>query len=571
LENAQIADIFNEIADLLDIKQANTFRVRSYRNAARTIRDLPDRIEDLAEQDEDLSDIPNIGESTAEKIHEILDRGSCKRLDDLRKETPADLTQIMKIPSLGPRKALQFHEQLGVDSIEELKEACENHEVRELEGMGAKTEENILEGIKTFESTQGRALYSDAEDRVESLRRHLDDIDAIDEWEVAGSFRRCKETVGDLDILVRAGDRKKATKRILEYSGIADVIGRGKEKVSVRLGDGLQVDFRFFESGSFGAALLYFTGSKAHGIALRRRAQERDWKLNEYGIFKGKKRLAGKTEEALYHRLNLAYIPPELREDRGEMEAADEDALPELVELDDVRGDLQCHTTASDGADSIEDMAKAARERGYRFLAITDHSKAVRVTQGLDDDAARKHADAIRKVDGTFDDFWLLAGVEVDILKRGRLDLKEKALSGLDWVIASVHSYFSLSKKEMTDRLLAAVKTGVIHAIAHPTSRMMGKRESIAFDREKVFEACRDHKVFLEINGQPDRLDLPDTYCRQALDAGVTFTFGTDAHKATSLDFMRYCVNVARRGWLEKTNVVNSLTRRQLKKRIKRD
>jgi len=315
---------------------------------------------------------------------------------------------------------------------------------------------------------------------------------------------------------------------------------------------------------------LYFTGSKSHNIKLRKRAVQRDWKLNEYGLFKGKRRLAGKTEESVYQRLNLKWIPPELRESQGEIEAAESDGLPQLVELEDLRGDLHCHTQATDGADTIEAMAKAAQARKYSYLAITDHSKAVTVAKGLDEDRLKRHADEIRKTNDRMKHLWLLAGVEVDILKSGKLDLKEKALTKLDWVVAGIHSNLGLSKKQMTDRLVAAISSGVVHCISHLCCRMIGKRESIAFDVERVFEACRNNKVMLEINAQPDRLDLPDHFCRRAKEAGLTCVISTDAHKASDLDFLIQGVNVARRGWLEKKDVLNTVKAQSLRKRLKR-
>jgi DNA polymerase (family 10) len=571
MENAQVAAIFDEIADLLEIQEANPFRVRSYRNAARTIRDLSQRVEDLAEEGKDLTDLPNIGDSTAEKIHEILDTGTCQRLEELTQEMPEELTELMNVPGLGPRKAKLVYDELGVESLDDLKQACEDGRVRELEGMGEKTEQNILQGIATVKESSGRLLYNAAADHVQSLARHLDKIDELDRWEVAGSFRRCKETIGDLDVLVQAKDREKASERILDYGPIDDVLGRGEEKVSVRLDSGLQIDFRYFEAEAFGAALMYFTGSKAHNIALRRRAQDNDWKLNEYGLFKGENRLAGKDEESIYHRLNLSWVAPELREDRGEVGAAEKDELPGLVDLKHIHGDLQSHTTASDGSNTIEEMARAAQEFGHQYLAITDHSKRVTMANGLNDDEALKHADAIREVDETLDDFWLLAGIEVDILKSGKLDLEEKTLEQLDWVMGSIHYDRNLSKEKMTNRLLAAIQSGVIHSIAHPLGRIIGKRDALDFDLETVYDACREHGVCIEINAQPDRLDLPDIYCKEARDAGVTFTIGTDAHKQGGLDFIRFGVNVARRGWLERKHLLNTKTAKQLRKALEKD
>lgn len=570
LENTQIAGIFDEIADLLELQSANPFRVRSYRNAAQTVRSLSDRLENLAEQGEDLSKLNNIGKSTADKIREIIDTGTCKRLENLREEVPEGLPELMHIPGVGPRKAVQLHVELGVDSIDDLKKAAEKGRVRELEGMGKKTEQNILQGIETVKHTAGRLLLSEASDYFDTLAKYLNGLSELDRWDVAGSFRRGKETIGDFDILVRADDREKAADAILAYDAVDEVIGRGRERVSVRLRGGVQIDFRFFDEPAFGSALMYFTGSKSHNIRLRKIAQERGWKLNEYGLFKDTRRLAGKTEEAVYQRLHLDWVPPELREDRGELDAAAEGRLPDLIDADDIQGDLQCHTTASDGKNTIEEMAQAAKDFGHTYLAITDHSHRVTMAQGLDDDRAKKHADAIRKVDDRMKRFRLLAGIEVDILKSGKLDLKEKTLEGLDWVVASVHYNRNMSRKAMTDRMVSAVKSGVVHCLGHPLGRLIGQREPMAVDLDRLFAACAEHNVWMEINGQPERLDLPDVHCRHARDAGVQFTFGTDAHSTDGLRFMSYAVRAARRGWLTKDDVLNTKNISQLEKELKR-
>ena len=568
MENSQIADIFDKIADLIELQGGNEFRVRSYQNAARTVRDLSQRLEDLVDQGEDLSELPNIGDSTAEKIHEIIETGTCKRLEQQRKQVPSGVVELMQVPGLGARKAMAIHKGLGVTGMDELEQACKDHKIREIEGFGEKTEESILKGIRTVQETAGRILWNAADDHVSALGRYIDGIDAITRWEVAGSFRRRKETVGDLDILILAEDRQAATDALVEYEAVADVVSRGEERVTVRLESGLQIDFRYFEPAAFGAALMYFTGSKAHNVRLRRRAQEHDWKLNEYGLFKDDHRLAGKTEESVYSRLDLPWIAPELREDRGEIDAADADELPKLVAEKDIRGDLHAHTNASDGANSIQEMARAARERGHQFLALTDHSKAVAVAGGLDEDALRKHAEAIHSVNEDLDDLWLLAGVEVDILKSGELDLDENVLADLDWVVASVHFNMEMSEKKMTDRIVAAIRSGVINAVGHPCGRLIGKRDPLQFDIDAVLDACKENDVCLEIDAQPDRLDLPDVFCKQAAEAGVGISMGSDAHRIDGLEVLRLGVYVARRGWLEKSDVINTKTAKQLRKAI---
>ncbi|MCF7855335.1 MAG: DNA polymerase/3'-5' exonuclease PolX [Candidatus Pacebacteria bacterium] len=569
MENNDIADIFDDIADLLDIQDANAFRIRSYRSAAQTVRGLSERLEDIGKDKKKLRDIPNIGKSTSDKIVEILTTGTCTRLEELREEIPEDLTTLMEIPQLGPRKVAELYRELNIKSLDELRKACEDHKVRDLEGMGEKTEENILHGIATLEQTAGRTLLKAAAEQVEALGRHLDRIDTVEKWQVAGSFRRGQETVGDLDILVHATDREKATSRIVEHRSIKEVASRGSERVTVHLTSGLQVDFRYFAPKSFGSALMYFTGSKAHNIKLRKRAQSHNWKLNEYGLLEDDTRLAGETEEGIFEKLGLPWIPPELREDRGEIDAAEKGDLPTLVSRDDLRGDLHCHSTASDGNKTVEEMARAAVDLGYDYIAITDHSKAVTVANGLDEKRLRDHAAHIHQVDDSMDTITVLAGIEVDILEDGTLDLAEDALKELDWVTASVHSHFSMPQKDMTERILKAVRSGLIHSLGHPMGRMLGRREPIQFDTEEVFNACRENHVALEINSQPERLDLPDNYCKMAKDMGVTFTVCTDAHNDTNLQLIHYGILVARRGWLTKDDIVNTWTLKDIRDWVK--
>ena len=570
MENSQIAAVLEEIGDILEILGENAFRIRSYHNAARTVGDLPDRIEDLVGAGKDLTELPGIGESMAEKIHDILKTGTCPTLEDLRKRLPPRLTDLLLVKGLGPKRAKILYEKAGIKSLDELKAAAEAGTIRGIEGMGEKTEQNILKGLVTLAATAGRIGIKQAAEFVAMISKHLDGIKAIRRFQVTGSFRRRRETIGDLDFLVEAVDREVAAKAILAYESVEDTIASGAEKVSVQLASGVQVDFRFVEAAEFGAAEMYFTGSKAHNITLRKRAQKEDLKLNEYGLFRGEKRLAGKTEEEVFKALGLAWIPPELREDRGEIEAAQDGNLPKLIERSDIQGDLHAHTDATDGAGTIEEMVAAAQARGYQYLAITDHSKAVTVAHGLNDAEMRRQADRIRECAAQLKKFTLLAGVEVDILKDGRLDLDEKVLAGLDWVCASVHSYFEQPEDVMTSRIIAAIKSGVVHCIGHPFARLIGKRDPIRFDAEKVFAACKEQGVCLEINSWPDRLDLPDAYCKRAREIGLTMVISTDSHKTADLDLMEYGVWVARRGWLEKADVLNTLSAAAIKKRIKR-
>lgn len=569
MENSRIAKIFDEIADLLVIRGGNPFRIRSYRRAARTLRDLPKRVEDMEAEGEDLSDLPNIGEGTSKKIREILERGTAEKLERLREKVPPELPELLKVPGLGPKRATKLHRELDIESLEDLRKAGEQGKVRQLEGFGKKTESKILDGIEKVSSKSGRMLYREAEEYAKSLGEHLEGLESVGRFTIAGSFRRRKETVGDLDILVQAAHREKAAEQILGHPEIGDVIGRGEEKVSVWLKDGPRVDFRFFDSNNYGAALMYFTGSKAHNISVRERARGKGWKLNEYGLFRGDKFLAGESEDELYEKLKLSFIPPELREDRGEIEAAEKDELPDLIELGEIQGDLHCHTDATDGKAGLREMARAARDKGYKYLALTDHTKALPVAGGLDEEGTLKRAGEIRELDGKMDGIRLLAGAEVDILEDGSLDLGEDALAELDWVIASVHTNLGQDDERLTERIVTALESGHVHCFAHPMERLIGEREPLAFDRGKVFKACGENGVCVEINGQPERMDLPAAYCREAIEAGVEFSLATDAHSADQLEFMRFAVNNARRGWVDKGHVVNALSEKQLIKRFK--
>ena len=571
MENGAIAAVLSQIADILEILDENPFRIRSYRNGSRAITDLTERLEDLAAAGKDLTELPGIGDSLAGKIHEILKTGTCQMLQDIRKRLPPHLTDLLKVKGLGPKKVKALYDRLGIETLNALKAAAEAGKIRGLEGMGEKTEQNILKGLAILAAEEGRIGIRVATEQAAALGRHIKKVSAIRRFEVTGSFRRRRETIGDLDVLVQASDRGKAAEGILAYAPIEDVVAQGEEKVAVRLVGGLQVDFRFIEPKSFGAAMMYFTGSKAHNINLRKRAQKEGLKLNEYGLFRGDKQTAGASEEEVFGALGLPWIAPELREDRGEIEAAEAGRLPKLIDLNDLRGELHAHTTATDGANSIDEMADAAKAMGYEYLAITDHSKAVTVAHGLNDDALLRHAEGIRKAGERLKKFSLLAGVEVDILKDGRLDIGEKVLAELDWVVASVHSAFEMPEDKMTARLIAAVKSGVVHCLGHPFGRLIGRRDSIRFDADRVFEACKEAGVSLEINAQPDRLDLPDVYCKRAREMGLTMVIATDAHRTSEFGLIGYGVGVARRGWLEKGDVLNTCTAEALRKRIKRN
>lgn len=564
--NGQIADILDTTGDLLELKgDENPFRVRAYRNAARSVRGLSKSLAEMVDAGQNLADLPDIGSSIAAKIAEIVETGTTDQLEDLRKTVPESLTKTLNVPGVGPKKAARLHEELSIDSIEDLQEAAENHKIRQLEGFGRKTEEKIEQGIGDVGRTLERKPWDNAREILEDIGSYLDSLEEVDRWEAAGSFRRGCDTVGDLDILIEAGQRENAARKLVEYEGVSTVVARGEEKVSIRLNDGFRIDFRFFDKENFGSALLYFTGSKEHGVALRRRAIKKDWKLNEYGLSSGDKRLAGRTEESVYTRLGLAWIPPELREHRGEIEAAEARQLPELIQIEDIRGDLQCHTTATDGRNSIREMALAAIDMGWKYLAITDHSKRVTMAEGLDDESAIEHAERIREVDDGLEDFWLLAGIEVDILRDGTLDLKEETLTQLEWVVGSIHYDREMEREEMTQRILTAIETDLLDCLGHPLGRIIGRRGPIEVDMDRIVEACVEHSVRLEINAQPERLDLPDVHVREAHTAGARFTLGTDAHTAGNLAIMPSAVRVARRGWLGASDVLNTKTAAQLR------
>lgn len=566
MENQRIADIFDTIADILEILGENPFRIRSYRNAARTIRDMAERMEDLVKTGADLQKIPGIGESTAEKIKDIVGTGTCKALEELRQKVPAGLIDLLRVPGLGPKKARILYDTLGIDSIPSLQTAAKAGKLRDLPGFGEKSEQNILKGLDLVQAGQGRFLLNVGLQYASAIVSHLKKISGVKTLEPAGSLRRRRETIGDVDILAIADDPTPLMDAFTSYSDVAEVLAKGTTKSSVRLNNGLQVDLRVVERKSFGAALHYFTGSKAHNIAIRDRAKERGLKISEYGVFDSKTSQwkSGTTEEEIFESVGLPWIPPELRENTGEIEAAEKGSLPSLIELDDIRGDLQMHTTATDGRNSIEAMARRCKELGYEYCAITDHSKAVTVAHGLDDDALLKHFAAIDKV--RVPGITILKGIEVDILPDGSLDLKDETLAQADIVIASIHSGFKMDERKMMQRLARAFKNPHIHIFAHPTGRIILEREPYAVNVKEMIQMAIDAGILLEINAYPGRLDLRDADARLAKDMGATLVINTDAHSTEQLKLMEYGVSTARRAWLEKRDVANTLPLRNLRK-----
>ena len=569
MDNKQIARILRDTAQLLEIDGAIIGRYRSYEKAAELIDSLPESIEQLVKEPEKLEELPGIGERMVEHLQEIVKTGDYSLRKKLLKKYPATILDMLQLQSLGPKKVAFLWSNFKAATVEDVEKLAREQKLRDLPGFGEKSEQNILKAVEVFKKSTGRFLIHTAEAAATSLAEHIKKAGkAVDSVTPAGSLRRGKETVGDLDLLVTLADGFTSQKHvdalaehILKFRDIDQKLAHGENKVSFTLTNGLQVDVRLLEKENFGAALMYFTGSKEHNVTLRGRANDMGLTLNEYALatLKGDKPVAGRTEEEIYAKLKLDYIPPELRENTGEIAAAEQHKLPHLLTLKDVKGDLQMHSTASDGKNSIEEMAEAARKLGHQYIAITDHSKAVTVANGLDEKRATAH---IKKIHGLSKEelgIRVLAGGEVDILKDGALDYSDEILSQLDVVVCSVHSYMNLDRTAMTERLLAAIDNPYTQIIAHPTGRLLLRRDPFDYDMEKVLDACAKNGVAMECNSYPDRLDLKDVYLRMCKERGVKVVISTDAHTTSNLSFIRYGLTMARRGWLEKKNVINSL------------
>ncbi len=572
VKNRNIVEIFNEVADLLEVEGANPFRVRAYRNAARTVDELSGNVADMLEKDEDLSKLPGIGEDLAEKINEIVKTGELSQLKELQSRIPSERVKMTAIEGLGPKRVHFLHRELGIESLEDLKAAAEKEKIRHLSGFGPKMEKKILEGIEKLAGKKERYLLKDVEEIAEAFREHLNKVRGVKKVMVAGSYRRCRETVGDLDILVVCGKDSKGEvmEAFVDQEDVVEVVSRGETRSTVIARGGLQLDLRVVAQESYGAAMHYFTGSKAHNIAVRRLGGEKNLKINEYGVFKGDERVAGKTEEEVYHKLGLAYIEPELRENRGEIEAAQKGGLPQLVTLEDLRGDLHSHTRLTDGRNTLEEMAEAARARGYDYLAVTDHSQKVTVAHGLDVKRLRTQLEEIDRFNDSSKGIRVLKSIEVDILEDGTLDLPEEVLRELDLTVCSVHYHQNMSGSRMTERILRAMDNPCFHILGHPTGRLIGRRDAYEVDMEKVLEAAAKQGCFLELNSQPDRLDLSDVHCMQAKEMGVKIAISTDAHSIAELDFMRFGMGQARRGWLEAKDVLNTRPWNEIRKMLRR-
>ncbi len=574
MTNAEIAAVLEQVADLLEFKDENPFRVRAYRNGARAIRDLPESVASLAaDNPERLLEIDGIGKAVAEKATTLVRTGQLPQLNELLAEIPESVLAIMRIPGIGPKKAAAVFHQLGITTLDDLKTACEAGRIRGLKGFGAKTEKAILDGIAIAATAGQRMYWAEADQIAQELREHLRSCKSIEQLELAGSYRRGRDTVGDLDILVVAGQSAEVMDRFGSFPGVAEVLGRGDTKMSVRLSSGFQVDLRIVPPESFGAALQYFTGSKSHNIVLRGLAKQRGLKINEYGVFRveGDREtyIAGASEEGVYATLDLPCFAPELREARREFEWAQSGALPELVRLEDIRGDLHAHTSETDGRDTLQQMAKAARQLGLKYLAITDHSQRVTMAHGLDPKRLLAQWEQIDRLNEKLGKgLTILKGIECDILEKGGLDLPDDVLAQADWVVASVHYGQKQPREQITKRIVDALANPYVCCIAHPTGRLLNKREAYEVDLDAVFAAAAQHGKLLELNAHPMRLDLDDIACAAAKAHGIPIVIATDAHQTEGLDDMRYGILQARRGGLTKTDVANTLTWPQLKKRI---
>lgn len=570
VHNADVAAVFEEMADLLEIEGSNPFRIRAYRNAARTLRDLPREVGAMLDEGEDLTELPGIGEDLAGKIKEVVETGTTAMLEQYRKKVPKTLTELLRIPGIGPKRVKALYHELGIRTLDQLQKAAQDGLVRSLHGFGDKTERYILDQLKKRAGEGRRFKLAVATQYAEALIAYLRESPGVKQVVAAGSYRRAKETIGDLDLLVTAAAGSPVMDRFVSYPEVEEILVQGATKASIRLACKLQVDVRVVPEDSYGAALQYFTGSKAHNVALRRLAQQHGLKLNEYGLFKGDRSVAGVTEESVYAAVGLPWVPPELRENRGEFEAARAGRLPALVEVVDLRGDLHAHTKATDGRNSIREMAEAARARGLEYLAITDHSRRLTMAKGLDPKRLFEQLEEIDRLSATLSGITLLKGIEVDILEDGTLDLPDEDLCRLDLVVGAVHSHFRLSRQKQTERILRAMDHPYFTILAHPSGRLIDERAPYDVDMARIIRHARERGCFLEVNAHPVRLDLTDTDCQMAKEEGAMFSINSDAHSILDFENLRYGVGQARRGWLEKNDVLNARPLHSLQPLLKR-
>ncbi|MGE0537367.1 MAG: DNA polymerase/3'-5' exonuclease PolX [Pirellulales bacterium] len=569
MNNSDVSNLFDELGDLLEFQGANPFRVRAYRNAARTLKDLGEPLTAIvADPARKLTDIQGIGDDLADKIVAILTTGKLPQLEELRVQTPASVMALLRIPGLGPKKAAVLFKELGIQTLDQLREACQDHRVQALKGFGKKTEETILAGLPLASQAEVRLYWADADVVAQSILAHLRSCPSVEQLEIAGSYRRGRETVGDLDVLAVSSNPAEVMDRFAALEGHQATLARGETRMAIRMARGLQVDLRVVPAESFGAALQYFTGSKAHNVVLRGMAKDRGLKINEYGVYRGEERIAGATEADVYAALELPCFPPELREARQEFAWAAAGQLPKLLEMSDLQGDLHMHTTDTDGRATLEEMCLTARERGLHYIAITDHSKRVTMARGLDGARLFKQWDEIDRLNAKLDGFRVLKGVEVDILERGGLDLPDEVLVRADWVVASVHYGQNQPREQITERIVGALENPYVSAIAHPTGRLINRRKPYEVDLEAVFLAARRCGKLMELNANPARLDLDDVACAAARRHGIPIVISTDAHSTEQLGVMRYGVIQARRAGLTKADVANTRSWPALKKLI---
>ncbi len=584
MENVEIAHVLTQYADLLEIQGEDLFRVLAYRNAARTIESLSQPVAQLLEEGKNLKKLklPGIGKSMAEHITEIIKTGTLQALKQLRKKLPATLDELLEIEGLGPKRTKQLYEKLGISSIKKLEQGIDSGKVETLPGFGKKSVEKIRQAIQNLAKRPKRFKLLDADQLVRPLIEYLRKAGTIQQLEVAGSYRRRMETVGDIDILAASDSPEAVMQRFQTYPEVERVVAAGTTRGTVILRSGLQVDLRILPGRCYGAALHYFTGSKAHNIAIRTLGVDRGLRISEYGVFrvpKGKKadevgveegeRIGGAREEDVFRAVNLDYMPPELRENRGEIQAAQKHKLPDLIVLDDIRGDLHLHSKWTDGKSTILEMVRACKERGYQYCAITDHSQAVRVAGGLSPENFKKQYQEIKEVRTKVRGITVFTGCEVDILPDGSLDLPDDLLEQLDVVVAAVHAKMDMTQSAMTKRVLKALADPAVTILAHPTGRLINHREPFAIDLEEIFHAAKENDVAVELNAQPDRLDLNDLHVFRAIEIGVKIAINTDAHSTEQLRFMRYGIDQARRGWLEKRHVLNAMTQPQFESWLK--
>jgi DNA polymerase (family 10) len=574
MTNQEMADILVHISEILDIQGENPFKIRAYIKASQTLEGLTYELSTMEDKNK-IKELPGIGEGIAKKIKELLETGKLKYYEDLKKSEYAPLTEFLKIPGMGPKHAKLVYDQLGVKTTDQLRKAAEKEKLRELPGLGEKVEQNILQGIQQVQKYKERLPLAFIYPRAQDILNELKKVKEIKQITLAGSLRRMRETTADADILVASNKPKPVMDAFVKLPQASKVVAKGSTKSSIVTKDGFQVDLRVVKPESFGAAQHYFTGSKSHNIRIRSLGIDKGLKVNEYGVFRGEKSIAGKTEETVFKAVGLPYIPPELREDQGEIEAGLENQLPDLIELKHLKGDLHVHSNWTDGNNSIEEMAKAARKRGYQYVAICDHSPTIGITNGLTPERLKKQMKEIDKLNRKMagkkggKSFRILKGIEVDIRSDGKLDLDDDLLKELDVVVGAVHTKFGQSEEEMTKRIAKAIENPHVDIIAHPTGRLIGKREPYQVDMDKLMDACKACGKALELNSYPERLDLSDLNCRKAKEKGVKIVISTDAHRDKHLDWISFGIATARRGWVEPGNVINTLSLSRLLKWLK--